>query len=115
MKCPYCHQNAKWCENKEKYGRNYGRSYMCYYCQPCDAYVGCHENSRKALGTMANKELRELRKKCHALFDPLWKSGKMKRNQAYQYLVDVTGVKHIAWTNKNECLDIIKSLTDINL
>jgi len=47
---------------------------MAYYCKEDDAYVGTHKNSRKSLGTMANKELRERRKKAHRVLDPLWKS-----------------------------------------
>ena len=56
---------------------------MVYYCKPCDAYVGCHNNTEKALGIMANKELRELRQKVHAYIDPYWKSGDFKRGQVY--------------------------------
>jgi hypothetical protein len=110
MLCPFCGKEAPWVENKVLYGRNYGKSYMCYYCRDCDAYIGCHKNTREALGTMATKELRELRKQCHLLFDPLWKSGKMTRPQAYNYLYEKTKIKHIAWTTKEDCLLILKSL-----
>jgi zinc-finger-containing domain len=83
MICPYCDKQTVWTENKAIYGINYGKSYMCYFCKPCNAYVGCHNNTRKPLGTMANAELREWRKKAHKVFDPLWKTGKMSRNKAY--------------------------------
>lgn len=78
MNCPYCKKQAVWCENKAIYGKNYGRSFMCYYCKPCNAYVGCHNNSRTPLGTIANAELRELRKKAHAEFDPIWRNRSQK-------------------------------------
>lgn len=107
IQCPYCGKEAIWCENKEIYGKNYGDSVMCYYCKECDAYVGCHKNTSTPLGTMANKELRELRKQCHLLFDPLWKSGKMSRKKAYKYLEEKTGLKHIAWCNEEECKKIL--------
>lgn len=102
MKCPYCNKEAEYIDSKYYYsnGKSYG---MMYLCRPCDAYVGTHKNSGKPLGTMANKELRELRKKCHLLFDPLWKSGMMTRKQAYKYLEDNTGVKHIAWADEDDC------------
>ena len=109
--CPYCKKEAKWCENKEIYGKNYGKSYMCYYCKPCNAYVGCHQNSREPLGSMANRETRDLRKQCHRLFDPLWKEKKMSRKEAYDYLLKNTGVKHIAWSNESDCLKVIKLLS----
>lgn len=107
MKCPYCKQEAEWVENKEIYGKNYGKSYMSYFCRACDAYVGCHQNGHAPLGTMANRNLRDLRKQCHLLFDRWWKSGKITRKGAYQLLEQKTGVKHIAWTNEKECHKII--------
>lgn len=84
--CPYCKKEAVWCENKEIYGKNYGNSYMCWLCKPCNAYVGCHNNGKKALGTLANAETREWRKKVHARIDPLWKTGKMSRGEVYKNL-----------------------------
>ena len=80
--CPYCETEAEWVENKEVYGKNYGDSVMLWLCRKCGARTGCHQNTSTPLGTMANEELRELRKQCHALFDPLWKSGKMSRKKA---------------------------------
>lgn len=91
MTCPYCNKPAKYGPNEEFYGRRYGRSYMCYYCKPCGAYVGTHNNTDKPLGTMANKELRDWRRKAHAVFDPIWKSRKMKRQDAYRWLYNKTG------------------------
>lgn len=92
MNCPYCNKIALWCENKEKYGRNYGKSYMCYWCKPCDAYVGCHNNTKKPLGTMANKELRQWRMKVHEHIDPVWKSGTVTRNQVYSDISYILGM-----------------------
>lgn len=109
MKCPYCNNKAPWVENKAIYGRNYGKSYMCYYCKPCDAYVGCHQNTKKPLGTMANEELRLWRKTAHAWFDPLWKEGKMTRKQAYRWLYEQTG----EWIHMGES-DIEKCQIVIN-
>jgi hypothetical protein len=102
--CPYCGKEAKWCENKEIYGKNYGKSYMCYYCKECNAYVGCHKNTRKPLGTMANAELREWRKKAHANIDPLWKSGSIKRKTVYKLLNKFFGKEiHIGGSDIEMC------------
>lgn len=104
MKCPYCKNEAEWVENKEIYGRNYGKSYMCWLCKKCDVYVGCHNNTKNPLGTMANAELREWRKKCHAKIDPLWKSGKMTRKEVYQMLKEKLGREiHIAQSDIETC------------
>ena len=47
-------------------------------------YVGCHNNTRKPLGTMADKELREARMAVHAKIDPLWRSGRHRRSDVYR-------------------------------
>lgn len=113
--CPFCKRGAPWVENKEKYGRNYGTSYMCYYCKPCDAYVGCHNNTRTPLGSMANKELREWRMKAHTVIDPLWESGKMKRHQVYKMLDNKMGKKfHVGWSDVEDCKKVISLLREVN-
>lgn len=112
MNCPYCKKEAEYIDSKDYYsnGVSYG---MMYICRPCDAYVGTHKNSGKPLGTIANKELRELRKKCHKLFDPLWKKSQLTRKGAYKFLEIKTGIKHIAQASKEDCEKIIKTLEDI--
>lgn len=47
---------------------------------------GAHANSGEPLGTPANKETKEWRMKAHKIFDNLWKSGKMKRQEAYKWM-----------------------------
>ncbi len=108
MNCPYCYNRAEWVENKEIYGKNYGKSVMIYLCRPCNAYVGCHQNTRKPLGTMANRETREWRKKAHEMFDPLWRDGKMSRGKAYGLLQKEFGaVAHIGESDVENCKRII--------
>lgn len=110
--CPYCSKEAKFCENKEIYGRNIWKSYMCYYCKDCDAYVWTHNNTRKPLWTLANKELRELRRKTHSIFDRLWKEWNINRWEAYIMLAKKLNVKeiHIWQSDKETCEKIIKLL-----
>ena len=109
MKCPYCNNEAQWTENKEIYGKNYGRSYMVYLCKPCDAYVGCHNNTRKPLGTMANKETRLWRNKAHVVFDPMWKMGVLSRDEAYKRLSKKMGKEtHIAESDVETCKKIVE-------
>ena len=110
MICPYCKKEAPWVENSAIYGRRYGNSYMCYYCKDCDAYVGCHNNTRNALGTMANKELREARMRVHAVIDPLWKSKKYQRKTVYIRLKEAFGEEiHVGESDLKRCEDIIKT------
>ena len=91
MICPSCKKEAVWVDNAEVYGRRYGKSYMCYYCKECEYMVGCHNNTKKALGTMVGKELRQLRRQVHAKIDPLWQSGKFKRGQVYARISKALG------------------------
>lgn len=106
--CPYCGKEASWVENKEIYGKNYGESYMCYLCKDCDAYVGCHHNSKKPLGTLANKELRRLRMRCHAFIDPFWKQKKLRRGGVYSILKQLFGYHiHIGECNEETCKKIL--------
>ena len=108
MKCPYCGKDAKWCENKEIYGRNYGKSYMCYFCKPCDAYVGCHNNTERPLGIIANAELRALRKKVHLHMDPYWKSKEYGRGFVYCCLSKELGFQyHTGESNIETCNKVL--------
>lgn len=112
MQCQHCGQEAEWVENKEVYGRNYGSSYMIWLCRPCDAFVGCHQNTKQPKGRfLAKADLREARKKAHAVIDPLWQSGKYKRRTVYIRLKEAFGKEiHVGDTETpEECEEIIKT------
>ncbi|ECC0132114.1 hypothetical protein FL828_20415 [Salmonella enterica subsp. enterica] len=56
-------------------------------CEACKAWVGCHKNTdAKPLGRLANAQLRMAKSGAHAAFDPIWKSGRLTRQQAYAWL-----------------------------
>ena len=82
--CPFCSGKVEYTSNSEIYGIEYGNG-KCYLCKKCDSYVGVHTGTDIALGIMANKEMRQLKKQCHNIFDKLWKNGK-ERNQLYYKL-----------------------------
>ncbi len=108
MKCPYCGEPAQWVPNEVIYGRRYGRSYMAWYCRKDNAYVGCHNNTKTPLGTMANKELRQWRVKAHAHIDPLWKSGRITRKKLYKRLNGYFGREvHIGEADIRLCKAIV--------
>lgn len=109
MKCSYCGREAEWMDNAVIYGRSYGKSKMIWFCRPCDAWVGCHNNTKEPLGTFADKDLRTARIKAHAAFDVLWKSGVMKRKEAYKYLSEKMGRDmHVGQSDLATCNQIIK-------
>jgi len=88
----YCGGKANLVDSRWIHGKSYGLVYLCE-CVPDWAYVGCHKNTVKPLGSLANKKLRIWRGKAHKAFDPLWEGGRMERNEAYTWLA---GKLHVA-------------------
>ena len=112
--CDYCKNPAELVDSKEIYGRSYG---MAWLCRSCDAWVGCHKNSKKQhapLGRLANAELRKWKIRAHAAFDPLWKSGEMKRAQAYKIMAEIlnipTNKAHIGMLDVGQCKKLVDAL-----
>lgn len=88
VNCDYCSKAAQLVTGDVIYPHRQDLySLKFYLCNSCNAYVGCHKNSDGApLGRLANAELRKAKSAAHAAFDPIWKSGKMTRNKAYELL-----------------------------
>lgn len=110
--CRYCGSPVSMCNNLELYGRPYGDWPFGYFCGFCEAYVGCHPQTDIPLGTMATGVLRKDRSAAHQAFDPLWRSKKMSRTEAYQKLADELGIPksqcHISWFEAEECHKVIE-------
>jgi hypothetical protein len=92
---------------------------LFYRCKPCEAWVSCHETTMLPMGSLAGRELRELRRQAHALFDPLWQrkirrdgcSTRTARGAGYAWLSRETGIPkakcHIGMMNADECRKVI--------
>lgn len=108
--CPYCGKQAKFMTSVEYYGRDYGKN--LYVCHGCKASVGTHGNTKKPLGTLANKELKNLRMMCHGSFDVLWKQRLVHRGKAYQMLMQIMALPkedaHISHFTKEQCILFLK-------
>ncbi len=106
--CPYCERKSKLVNSSVIYGRDYGWAYLC---KPCDAYVGCHKGTKKSKGSLANAELREVRKQTHALFDPVWRNKLLSRSDAYSWLAKLLNIPksecHIGMFNVEMCQSAI--------
>lgn len=115
--CPYCNQKTEYVDSEIIYRiRSYG---MVYYCKPCDAWVGVHKGTDKALGRLANSDLREAKKEAHFYFDQLWKAkiemGFTKgsaRGKAYKWLskqLGITGEEtHVGWMDVELCKKVVE-------
>lgn len=94
IKCNICGGTVIFTSNSRLYGREYGSGKM-YYCTQCGAYVGTHKpRPEEALGILGNKEMRDMKMRCHALFDTKWKNEPTSRKRhvarknAYRWLAD---------------------------
>jgi hypothetical protein len=116
MICPYCGKEPEFVDSEIVYGKSYG---MIYLCRTCKAYVGVHKGTDKPLGRLANTELREYKKKAHTAFDPLWKSRRMKRKQAYKWLSEQLSLPesetHIGMFDIDMCKKVIEVCSEVSI
>lgn len=94
--CNLCGGEVKLIPNSQIYnGRSYGSGF-CYLCTECGAYVGTHRKRPfEAMGILADKDMRQMKMKCHEIFDQKWKDKKHKhhaRNLAYTRLAKKMGI-----------------------
>lgn len=117
--CPYCGKESEFVDSKVVYNKSYG---MIYPCKPCDAYVGVHKGGDKAKGSLANKELREWRKRAHSYFDPIWKNAVKvgwdkyeARSSSYKWLSYKMSIPiyqtHIGMFDVEQCKRMIEIIT----
>lgn len=93
IKCDYCGRDAELVGGKEVYPYRIDLVAKSFWkCAPCKAWVGCHPGTVQPLGRLADTKLRLLRSDVHAVFDPIWKSGQMTRNEAYAQLAKELGI-----------------------
>ena len=113
--CRYCGGIIKLVPAKAVYGESTGRLGMTgeylYQCQNCNARVGCHKGTTRALGNVANEVLRLKRMETHRVFDVLWKRRHMTRTGAYRWLAAELhlseGRAHIGGFEMDQCQQVI--------
>jgi hypothetical protein len=123
--CRYCQKPVvllKHGASGYPYARNWGPVWACL---PCDAWVGCHPGTEKALGGVANAELRAAKQAAHAAFDPLWrkkilrdKCSKSKARRAgYRWLSEQLGIPyeqtHIGYFDVDQCRRVVEVCTEL--
>ncbi len=62
------------------------KSLPFWRCDTCGNFVGCHhktKNRTNPLGHIPTPEIRKARSHIHAILDPIWQSGRMKRRPLY--------------------------------
>ncbi|MEY4572644.1 MAG: hypothetical protein RLZ10_1888 [Bacteroidota bacterium] len=119
--CPYCNCETKLVTDKEIYGPNSNFNKKFIQCiNNNDHYVGTRANG-KSLGRLADSELRVLKRKAHALFDPLWEGQDAifkSRDKAYIWLSRRMNLSndrtHFAMFDKIQCERSIEIITRFN-
>ncbi len=110
--CPYCNTPAALRDGMAVYPHRPDLKHKHFWvCNDCDAWVGCHPGTNRPLGRLANGALRRAKMAAHAAFDPLWKSGAMRRKQAYTWLAGKLGIAvencHIGMFDEADCQRVI--------
>lgn len=87
-----------------------------YQCPTCKKYVGCHDKTTRPLGVIPTEGLKAARIKLHALMDPLWKSGKIKRATLYKLISKQLGYTYHNGQTKTieECLKVYEIVQKIS-
>lgn len=114
MRCPYCGAPVIY-RSADGIYRNNSKGTMLYVCSrypQCGAYVRVHAGTKQPVGSMANRELRALRKTAHFYFDQLYWRGLMTKQEAYQWLANLVGAPisqaHIGYLREYYCTQVIE-------
>ncbi len=117
--CPYDLTKTVLVGSEEIYGSdNYPGNY--WLCPTCRAYVGCYAESDRALGRVANAELRKWKNRAHEVFDALWRksafdkrtSFSAARSRGYQWLSQQMKLPpeqtHIGMFDVKQCQTVVR-------
>lgn len=89
--CPVCGGKVEYTTTKNVYGRVYGSGY-CYHCTQCGAATTTHKSRpEEAVGILADQKTKNMRTRCHNLFDKLWRDGNQRREK-YKELAQALGI-----------------------
>lgn len=115
MRCPYCSSPVVLRSADGIYRENTSgtKLYVCSRYPVCDAYVRVQEGtSNTPIGSMANGELRALRREAHRHFDRIHLSGLMSKQEAYAWLSGVLAAPmayaHIGQLGDHYCKVVIE-------
>lgn len=122
VRCDYCNRDAVRVGAEWIYPHRPDlRGKWFWLCQPCRAYVGCHPGTTNPLGRLANAELRRAKQSVHRVLDPLWKSKKMRRSEAYALLAKGLNIAqqncHVGMFDVHTCqaaVEVLRSATTSN-
>lgn len=113
IRCPYCGSPVLLRSADGIYQSNNRNTklYVCASYPRCDAYVRVHSGTNIPVGSMANGNLRFLRRKAHQNFDKLYMTGLMSKQDAYNWLAGILQAPrsqaHIGYLGEYYCQLVI--------
>ena len=114
-RCPYCGGPVvlRSADGIYRENKNSTMLYVCSNYPECDAYVRVgFENPSVPIGSLANGNLRALRREAHRYFDQIYESGLMSKADAYAWLSMILAVPksqaHIGYLGEYYCREVIK-------
>lgn len=132
--CSYCGRTAELVSGDDLFANHPELASKSFWrCAPCKAHVGCHEAGRQVrgpdgritvsdgmlpFGTLANAALRSARTAAHDVFDPLWRSGRMRRSEAYAWMAEQLGLPfegtHISMFDIEQCKRLMDAVDGLD-
>ena len=113
-RCPYCGSSIQLRSADGIYREN-NKDTMLYVCSKypvCDAYVRVMPGTKTPIGSLANGNLRALRREAHQYFDRLHQTGIMSRKEAYEWLAGMLQTPlsqtHIGYLGEYYCQRVIE-------
>ena len=119
MRCPYCGAPVVYRSADGIYHENKAGTMLYVWSRypECDAYVRAQPGTSLPLGTLANGELRALRRQAHRQFDQLYKTGRMTKEEAYHWLADFLQAPqsqaHIGYLGEYTCKQVIQAAKEL--
>ena len=118
LRCEDCNRDTRLARGREIYPHRpdlWGDPF--WICDGCGARCGCHPDSTRPLGRLANAETRDLRQRVHALLDAEWCTAPRRseaRSRAYARLGTALGLKscdcHVGMFDAATCRRAIEFL-----
>ena len=113
-RCPYCGGGIvlRSADGIYKENSNETMLYVCSRYPACDAYVRVIPGTKTPIGSLANGDLRALRREAHQHFDRLHQTGLMSRKEAYEWLAGMLQAPlsqtHIGYLGEYYCRQVIE-------
>ncbi len=83
----------------------------------CGNFVGCHDkstdNKLKPLGCVPTQQIKDWRKKIHAVLDPLWRGGSIDRKKLYRIISQQMGPGYCYHTAEIRSVDEARRVLEI--